>query len=201
MIKSFIAAATLALAALPQLANAQAHVELSPSFSSVAQGQTFSVVLHGLGFNTTPAGATIDNLQGGQNVALSFDASRLELLSVSVDSSWTFRRLPGTINNVAGTLTGMAFLASPAQVPQGPGFGFNFATLTFKALSGGDASIAVTGGQFVGRVAGQAARPINPTLDSTVVSVVPEPAAAWLMLAGFAAVAGVARRRNQSRLG
>ncbi len=195
MIKTLLAAAALALAALPQQASAQAHVELSPSFSEVAQGQVFSVELHGMGFNTTPAGLTIDNFQGAQNVALSFDASRLELLSVEVDTSWTFRRLPGTINNTAGTLTGMAFLASPALVPQGPDYAFAFATLQFKALSAGEANIAVTGGQFVGKVGGLAARQINPTMDSTVVSVVPEPAAAWLLLAGLLTVGGVSRRR------
>ncbi|MBN8506620.1 MAG: PEP-CTERM sorting domain-containing protein [Burkholderiales bacterium] len=197
MTKNLLAA--LAFAILPQLASAQAHVELTPSFNSVAQGETFSVLVHGQGFNTTPAGLVVDNFQGGQSVAFSFDASKLELLSVNVDTGWSFRRLPGTINNVAGTLTGMAFLASPALVPQGPDYAFNFATLQFRALDAGDASIAVTGGTFVGRVAGQAAQRVNPTLDTTLVTVtavVPEPGTAWMLMAGALGLVALGKRRG-----
>ncbi|MEJ6003878.1 PEP-CTERM sorting domain-containing protein [Paucibacter soli] len=197
-IKALIAVA--ALAAAPHLASAQAQVTLSAASQTVDVGDTFSLLVDGLGFNTTPANLPINNFQGGQNVAFSFDASILELLSVSIDPIWSFRALPGTIDNAAGKLTGVTFLVTPALVPAGPDYSFHFATLQFRALGAGTGHVAVTGGTFVGKVNNQAARSIAPTLGSAEVNVVsvPEPSTYALMLAGIVAVGSVARRRSAS---
>jgi len=202
MLKPLIAALAITLA--PQLAWSTAQVKLTPSQTSVMVGDSFSVLVQGVGFDKTPTNAVIDNFQGGQNVAFTFNNAALELLSVTVDTAWTFRRLPGTINNTAGTLKSLTFLASPALVTTGPDYSFNFATLQFKALAPGTGSVLATGGSFVGKVAGAAAKSINPTLGSTsvmVTSVVPEPGSAALLLAGMGVVGLLMRRRAAGRLG
>lgn len=202
--KTLTLIAGLALAALPHLAQANAQVVLTPSQPSVLEGDSFTVLVRGVGFDSTPAGTVINNFQGGQNISLTFDHLLLELVSVTVNPTWTFRSLPGTINNGAGTLTGVTFLASPALVPTGPDYGFDLVTLHFRALYDGAAHIALTGGTFVGKVGGVAAKQISPVLGATDVTVaattpVPEPDSRWLMAAGLGVFGFLLRTRHLAR--
>ena len=165
-------ATVLALAVASQGAMALPTVDLTPSASSVMVGDTFTLMLQGSGFDLTSDSKVIDNVTGGQKFNLSFASGVLEIVSVSIDSGWTFTsgNKTGTINNTAGTLTGLAFGTFPATTADS----FAIAQITFRALDAGSLYLT-TGGEIAAKVNGLSGAKILPSLDSTMVAVVPEP--------------------------
>lgn len=174
--------------------NAQAlpAVQFDPSFQSVAVGQVFDVVLQGLGFDLTSSGAVIGNLTGGQKLNFSYDNANLEVTKVTIDPRWTFAsgNKEGTIDQAAGTVTGVAFGSFPATTDDD----FNIATFTLRALAPGQGALSLVSGQFIGLVGNKAGQLITPSLGQTAVNVVPEPEQWALLLAGLGFVALRLRR-------
>lgn len=180
-------------------AHAVPTLTLTADAGDLTVGSTFTVTLRGSDFDATAGGLTIDNVSGGQNLLLTYSAGVLELLSVSIAPTWNFAAAnkPGTIDNAAGTLSGLAFGAFPAVTSDD----FDVATFQFRALSAGAASLNFSGGQVVGRVAnlpGSAITVVMPAAQLAV-SPVPEPAT-WALFATALGLAGAWRvaRRNGS---
>jgi hypothetical protein len=188
---------------LPALAaHAAPLVRATGPAGPVASGATFQLQLDGSGFDQTDGGQVIDNVTGGQAFALQFDASRLAIESVQIDPHWNFATAnrTGTIDNVAGTLTGLAFAAFPATTDDG----FPIATVTFRALAGGSAQVAVTGGEIAARVAGVSGSRIVPGFQPASVTLIAAAAPArqvpmptWSLLALGAALASMQWRRGR----
>lgn len=191
-LRHLFCACTLAFAS--QGAMALPTIDLTPSASSVMVGDTFTLMLQGTGFDLTSDSKVIDNVTGGQKFNLSFASGVLEIVSVSIDSGWTFTsgNKTGTINNTAGTLTGLAFGTFPATTADS----FAIAQITFRALDAGSGMIALTGGEIAAKVAGISGVKILPSLDSTMVAVVPEPAEWGMLLAGLGLI-GLRLRARQ----
>lgn len=186
-------ASVLALAFASQGAQALPTIDLSPSASSVMVGDTFTLMLQGTGFDLTSDSKVIDNVTGGQKFDLSFASGVLEIVSVSIDSSWNFTSgsKTGTTDNTAGTLTGLAFGTFPATTADS----FAIAQITFRALGAGSGMIALTGGEIAARVNGVSGVKILPELTNTMVAVVPEPAEWTMLLAGLGLIGWRLRAR------
>lgn len=184
-------------ALLGTAAHAVPTLTLTADGSDLTVGATFTVTLSGSDFDDTDAGLAIDNVSGGQNLLLSYGAGVLELLAVTISPTWNFAAAnkPGTIDNGAGTLSGFAFGAFPAVASDD----FDVATFQFRALSAGAASLNLSGGQVVGRVANVPGRVITVAMPAAqlVVSPVPEPAT-WALFAGALGLAGVWRVTRRS---
>ncbi|MDC8772872.1 FxDxF family PEP-CTERM protein [Roseateles albus] len=193
MMKSIIAG--FSLAALSVAAHAAPEVKLQPSFNSVAVGQEFEVSVNALGFGTTSGGLTIDNFTGGQKLDFTFQSSKLQVLSVTIDPRWTFTtgNKVGTIDNVNGTLKGVAFGVFPATTDDD----FAIATIKVRAIGAGNATLDLTNGTFIGKVNNKAGQAIAATMGQAdvVVTAVPEPQTLAMLLAGLGFVGFVARRR------
>lgn len=185
--------AGLVLACSGGTVRAAAQTKLVPSFSDVAVGDVFEIVLTGLGFDQTLDGKTIGNVTGGQNLNFSFSQGTLEVLGVAIAPRWTFAagNRPGTIDNSAGTVSGTAFGTFPATTDDD----FDIVTFTVKALAPGSANMALTSAQFIGQVDGRAGQLISASLAQTSVNVVPEPGQWALLLAGLTFV-GLKLRRS-----
>lgn len=186
------AAAALALTGLAGTAQAAAEIAFDPASTNVAVGDVFEVVLHGLGFDQTATGQTIGNLTGGQNLNFSYSSGVFEIVSITIDPRWTFAagNRPGTIDPVAGTVTGTAFGTFPAT----PDDAFDIATFTLRALAPGNGMLDLVSGQFIGQVNGASGQLITPAMGQAQISVVPEPQQWALMLAGLGFVALRLRR-------
>jgi hypothetical protein len=163
-------------ALLGTAAHAVPTLTLTADGSDLTVGSTFTVTLRGSDFDATAGGLAIDNVSGGQNLLLSYSAGVLELLSVTIAATWNFAAAnkPGTIDNGAGTLSGLAFGAFPAVTSDD----FDVATFQFRALSAGAATLSFGGGQVVGRVANVPGSAITVEMPAAqlAVSPVPEPA-------------------------
>ncbi|MEI7970370.1 MAG: cohesin domain-containing protein [Betaproteobacteria bacterium] len=141
--------------------------------AGVAQGAVFQIVLRGNGFGQTQGGQVIDNVTGGQKFNLQFDPSRVAVDAVQIDPRWNFATAnkPGTVNNTAGTLTGLAFGAFPATTDDD----FPIATLTLRALAQGSAQVSITTGEVAARVAGVSGTKIVPQFVSSSLSIAAAP--------------------------
>ena len=148
---------------------------------SADPGEIFTLDIIGTGFS--------GNVDGG-GIDLSFDASVVNILSVSIDEAvWDFGNSAGNLDNVGGTLDGLMVntfndvtgdyvVASVEFQAVGPGI----STLT---LSEFDLNPWASGGSMV-----------NPDFVSASVGVVPLPPAIWLFGAGIITLAGMRRRRS-----
>lgn len=187
-------AVSLALAGLASAAQAVPVVKFDADMKTVAVGDSFELLLQGAGFDVTAGGKLINNLSGGQKLNLVFSAGALEIVSVSIDPRWTFTTAnkPGTIDNAAGTLTGLAFGTFPATTDDE----FNIARITFKALQSAPATVVVTAVDFAGKVNNVAGSKIAASYVPTAVqiSAVPEPQT-WALLAGGLALVAFRLRR------
>jgi len=199
MIKSI--AASLSLLALVASVQAAPSIQLTPSFESVSVGDEFNVLVKGLGFGTTDTGLTIVNFTGGQNLNFTFQSSMLEVLSVTIDPRWTFAagNKPGTIDNVNGTLKGVAFGVTPPTTDDD----FNIASIKVRAIGAGQGTLDLTTGTFVGLVTkatgGNSTQAIAAAMgqaDVTITSAVPEPQTWALLLAGMGCISLKLRRRG-----
>lgn len=119
-------AAAIALAGIASAAAAAGNLVVSPAATQAQPGDLVVVDIRGAGFT--------DNVIGG-GFDLSFNAAVLSLTSVVVDNvEWDFLTNPGTIDNAAGTLTGVWFNAFAAPLPTGS---FAIARLSFSAVAEG----------------------------------------------------------------
>lgn len=106
-----------------------ATLTLSPSNTSVATGESFA-----LSVLVDPSGAELDTAR----LELTFDASLLEVTAFDLGSMFPSESPSNEIDNTAGTLSQGAFKFGDAVTSSGV-----FGTVTFRALSAGDATISV----------------------------------------------------------
>jgi hypothetical protein len=166
-----------ALAALSLQASA-AVVGFNPASTTVNVGDTFVVGVDGSGFATELDG-------GGLN--LSFDPAVLSVLDVIIDSTatgWNFFVDKGSIDNVAGTVSGTQFnqFGSPKVGS------FPILQYQFQAKAEGSSALQLT--QFADNPfasGGELVVPMN--FDSGSVHVVPEPQTYAMLLAGLGLLA------------
>ncbi len=161
-------------------ATALPTISFSPPFQAVTQGQTFSLDVVGNGFPATEGGG----------VDISFDASIVHVLGVTLDPVWTFTlaNSVGTIDNVAGTVSNISVGALPG-VPTGS---FTVATVEFQAMGLGSTMLSMT--EPSNNPWGSGGSAIGVSFDPGTVSVVPIPAALWMFGSGLIGLAGIGRR-------
>jgi hypothetical protein len=178
-------AAALALAGLCSAAAAAGNLVVSPAAAQAQPGDLVVVDIRGAGFT--------DNVVGG-GFDLSFNAAVLSLTSVVIDNvEWDFLTHPGTIDNTAGTLTGVWFNAFAAPLPTGD---FPIARLSFSALAEGFSALNLMANASFPFV-NDAAELIAVTYGSggVAVTAVPELATWEAMPLGLAALLWLRRRR------
>jgi hypothetical protein len=148
--------------------------------NDVAVNQNFTVDITGSGFA---------ELAGGDHVNLGFDSSLLQITSVAINTS-IFDFAPASGGPAVGnTWSGIAFDTFVNNPATG---NFTIATISFKAVAAGSASLNILGGNFFSKSAA-----LTPSFSSGTVNVtaVPVPAAAWLFGSGLIGLVGVARKR------
>ena len=168
-----------------------ATITWNPTDSIVNQGDTFSLDVVGLGF--------VSNVDGG-GVNLSFDPTKLNVLSVTIDELvWDFGPAgisTGTIDNGAGTVSGIMVNALSDVTGD-----FTVATIQFLEISGGsflNSSIGIT--EYALNPWASGGSEINPGYVNgtvTAVSAVPVPAAVWLFGSGLLALTSIVRRSRK----
>ena len=167
-----------------------ATITLDPLNATVVSGTTFNISVVGRDF-------TAGTFGGGFSLAWDPGILTLDSYSRTFPGDLILGD-PGTLDNVAGTLTGVGVESLSGTA--GPDF--DIALLTFSALNVGISPTDVSIGFFAG---GQPRRwsDLNgvdtaPTFVSGTVTVnpVPVPAAVWLFGSGLLGLIGVARRRN-----
>ncbi|MDN3922116.1 cohesin domain-containing protein [Roseateles violae] len=174
--------AALSMAGACAAAGAAGNLVLAPASSSVGLPEAFSLKVMGSAF-------TDDLVGGGFNV--SFDASKLSLTSVTINTAlWEFAPLTGTIDNVAGTLSGVAF-NSFLNTPTG---NFEAATLNFSSKAAGSSMVSLNASPTF-PFANLAAEQVDVSFGSAQVTAVPEPATALSMLLGLGLLPLLSRRR------
>jgi hypothetical protein len=161
-----------ALFALSVQANA-AVVGFNPASTTVNVGNTFVVGVQGSGFATDLDG-------GGMN--LSFNPGVLQVLDVLIDSTptgWNFFVDKGTINNLAGTVSGTQFnqFGSP-KVGSFPILEYRFA-----AIAEGSSLLQLT--QFAGNPFASGGEIVPVSFTSATVNAVPEPETYAMLMAGL----------------
>jgi hypothetical protein len=189
--KHLVTALTLGL--MSQAALAAPTVGFDLDSTSVNVGDTFELILRGMDFDMTSDNKVVNNITGGQKFKLQFDPVVVKMLGVQIDPRWTFSsgNKPGTMDNVAGTLTGLAFGTFPATEDDN----FNIARISFKALKAGQSEIMISDGEFAAKVNNAAGAKILPSFDSAMVQVVPEPEQWAMLLAGLGLVGLRFRKR------
>lgn len=192
--KHGIAAATFLALTLAGAAQAVPVIKFDVAAQNAAVGDSFDLVLQGSGFDATGGGLVINNLSGGQKLNLAFTAGALEIVSITIDPRWSFAAAnkPGTIDNAAGTLTGLAFGSFPATADDN----FDIARISFRALTATPATVGVSAVDLVGRVNNVAGSVIAASFvpSSVQISPVPEPQTWALMAAGLVWLARRAQR-------
>lgn len=169
-----------------------ATIDLTPSTVSVIEGEIFSLIVQGNGFDTG-----FDS--GG--VRLSWDVAQLEVVSTvaNINSSLQSNGLAG-INPATSVFVNAGDMGADVfDVFFGiAGPSFNMFTIDFRAIASGPVNISgstVPGGfqddLFTSVV-------VDSFNGATVnVSAVPVPAAAWLFGSGLIGLVGIARRKTQ----
>lgn len=177
----FATAVVLGFLAAPSQA---ALVRFSPTISAVGLGSTFSLDLIGTGF-------TSGDLDGG-GINFTYNPSVVNVLGVTVNSAvWEFAPNSGTINNMAGTVTGIVFNSFFSRTGD-----LTFATVSFSAI-GPVGSISSLGLSEYGAnpFASGGIDYAGLTFDQTgSVNVIPVPAALWLFSSALMALGGLTRR-------
>lgn len=166
-----------AVFALVSLLTAPVHAATVAFATSptVNLGATFTLDLIGTGF----AGGTDG---GGVNVA--FDASVLNVLSVSLDPIWDVWADTGTIDNSGGSITGIDF-STFSSMPSD----FTIGSIQFQAIGAGASGLSLTESFGIGGFALSGEPQTVSFLDGSIsVTAVPLPAALWLMLSGLTAL-------------
>lgn len=112
----------------PAFAAGSATLALSPSSSTVASGSTFDVqIILNTGSSNT----------SGTDVSLKFDKDKLNI--VDIKNGTIYDQYVGkNINNASGVATISGLASSTSSLYKGTG---TFATITFRAISGGTAAV------------------------------------------------------------
>ncbi|MCP5408950.1 MAG: hypothetical protein H6963_06610 [Chromatiaceae bacterium] len=165
-----------------------ATVSFSPSNTTVSIGEMFSLDVVGTGF--------ADSLFGG-GIDLTFDSSVINIIGTAINTSvFEFEPKAGDFDNVAGTLvdTGFNTFNPPAATD------FHFMTISFIAVGAGltdlmlsespnfgffDKNVSAIGGAI--------------TFNNGQVSVVPVPAAFWLMGSALFGVFAVGQSKQAKK--
>ena len=151
---------------------------------SAGLNDVFTLDVIGTGF--------VGNVDGG-GVNISYDATVLNVLSVSIDENiWDLGAgiSTGTIDNSVGTVNGITVNAFSSVTGD-----FIVASIEFLAVGAGLTDTALS--EYILNPWGSGGNPINPdhVPGLVTVSAVPLPAAVWLFGAGLAALLGIARRK------
>lgn len=171
---------TLVLASNPLSA---ATISWSALTTNVTVNDIFMINIVGSGFTT--------NVDGG-GISFTYDASVLNVLSVSVDEMvWDFFPDVGTIDNTLGSVDDV-MVNTWLNVVTGD---FSVASVTFQAIGGGLSNLSLSESLFNPWAVG--GNPINPDYigASVDVSAVPVPAAVWLFGSGLISLIGLAKRK------
>lgn len=168
-----------------------ATITWSSTDNLVNQGDIFTLDVVGLGF--------ISNVDGG-GVNISFDPTKLNVLSVTIDELvWDFGPTgisTGTIDNVSGTVNGIMVNAWSNVTGD-----FTVASIQFEEIYGGayaNSTIGIT--EYALNPWASGGSMINPDFvnGSVSTSAVPVPAAAWLFGSGLLALTSIARRSRKA---
>jgi hypothetical protein len=170
-----------AFLALSLQANA-AVVGFEPSTITVKEGETFELAVRGSGFDTSLDG-------GGFDLAVEF-ASVVQVLDIVLDEETWDPALssPGDISDAGDAVTGTNF----AQFG-GPVGDFPILVYRFVADGVGTSRLILTANSDF--VSGLDTVPVDFPVIGTV-HVIPEPAAAWMLIAGLALIALLRIRRT-----
>ena len=159
-----------------------ATVSFNPETSTAGVGSTVSLNLVGTDFNS-------GSLDGG-GINFTFDASVVEVTSVTVDTSiWEFFSSNGTIDNVAGTVNDIQFNSFQSRTGD-----LLFATVDFLVIGTGFSPLGLS--EFLGNpfaTGGQVYPGVVFSQDASI-SNVPVPGAVWLFGSALGLVGWLRRR-------
>jgi len=165
-----------------------ASVYITPASSNVTNGSTIDLMVSGSGFPTTTFGGSL---------SVSWDPTVLDYTSYSVDSLWD-EFSSDTTGVASGAFGNLQFALPPATAQSGSSF--DVMTLSFNVIGNpGDMTMvsAITGStdDWVDDLTGLVISPVDYT--AAQVTVVPIPAAAYLLVTGFIGLVGMGRRRKK----
>ncbi|ARN75733.1 VPLPA-CTERM sorting domain-containing protein [Oceanicoccus sagamiensis] len=130
------------------------------------------------------------NVDGG-GVNILFDASVLNVLSVSIDGGyWDFFNDTGTINNGVGTVNGIMVNAFSSVIGD-----FTVASVEFQAIGTGVTDLTLNEFSLNPWASSGSLIDHNYINGSVTVSSVPVPAAAWLFGSALIGLAGIKRKK------
>ena len=134
----------------------------------------------------------VDIVDGG-GIDLSFDPSVLNVLSVSIDTVvWDFTTDTGVIDNVAGTVNGIAVNAFSTVTGD-----FTVASIEFQALGIAGLNTDLILSEYALNPWASGGSNITPlSFVNANVVVTPVPAAVWLFGSGLIMLLSVARRKH-----
>ena len=159
-----------------------ATVTFGPDSTNVALASTFTLEIVGYDFTGTEGGGA----------SFTFDATVLQVNSITIDDGvWGIYDAAGTIDNVNGSVEGIAVAAF-----NDPGTQFTVATIEFEAIGYGTSMLILEENPL--NPWASAGSVITPTLIDGLVTVVPVPAAIWLFGTGVLGLL-VAGRPHASR--
>lgn len=178
--KITLLATLIALGSLASNAQAQT-LEVDPSLKTVNVGDVFTLDIMGKGFINPIIG-------GGFN--LSFDSSVLHIDSVDIPAAWEFAPQTGSIDNLTGNLSNVAFntFVSPKSGD------FTTATIHFSTVGAGNSAITLTSSATF-PFADSVGNPVSVSFLSGSIAAVPEASSISMMLAGLGLIGYMARRR------
>lgn len=178
-----IAAAAALVVAGASAAQAQV-VALQAPATPLAVGDVFNVSVVGQAFLAAIVG-------GGFNLA--FNPAVLQLTGpATIAPIWEFAPSGGILNNGAGTLTDVSF--NSFVTPRSGNF--DIATLSLQVIGMGNSPLTLSPSALF-TFSDVQGNMVTPQFVNSGVSVVPEPGAVALMLAGMALLLPVLRRRAE----
>ncbi|MDH5570792.1 MAG: VPLPA-CTERM sorting domain-containing protein [Gammaproteobacteria bacterium] len=164
-----------------------ASISWSSATTSVNINDTFTINVTGSDF--------VNNVDGG-GINIIYNASVLNVLSVSIDESiWDLGAgiRTGTIDNLLGSVDGISVNAWSDVTGN-----FSVASVTFQAIGSGNSLLSLS--EFGLNPWASGGSLINPdfiaaSVDVSPVIPTPVPAAVWLLGSGLVALTGFARRK------
>ena len=163
-----------------------AFITWNSTANNVGESSVFTLNVIGTGF--------VDNVDGG-GIDLSFDPSVLNVLSVSIDTVvWDFTTSTGIIDNVAGTVNGIAVTALSSVTGD-----FSVASIEFQAVGIAGLNTDLLLAEYAlnpWASGGSNITPLSFVNANVAISPVPVPAAVWLFGSGLLTLLSVARRKR-----